>query len=74
MPVALLLALVSAWAIVDPLPEFAPVIPPVIVLTVHVNVLAALAVNAILVAIPLHIVAELAVVTTGVGLTVTVIE
>jgi hypothetical protein len=47
--------------------------PPVIVPTVHVNVLAADAVNAILVAVALQIVAVLAVVTTGVGLTVTVI-
>jgi hypothetical protein len=47
--------------------------PPVIVPTVHVKVLAALAVNAILVGVALHIVAVLAVVTTGLGLTVTVI-
>jgi hypothetical protein len=50
----------------------APVIPPVIVPTVHVNVLAALAVNAIFVAVALQTVAVLAVVTAGVGLTVTV--
>jgi hypothetical protein len=49
------------------------VILPVIVPTVHVNVLAALAVNAMFVAVALHIVAVLAVVTTGLGLTVTVI-
>jgi hypothetical protein len=46
---------------------------PVIVPTVHVNVLAALAVKAMFVAVPLHIVAVFAVVTTGVGFTVTVI-
>jgi hypothetical protein len=45
----------------------------VIVPTVHVNVLAADAVNAIFVAVALQIVAVFAVVTTGLGLTVTVI-
>ena len=50
-----------------------PVIPPVMVPTVHVKVLAALAVNTMLVAVPLQIVAVFAVVTTGVGFTVTVI-
>jgi hypothetical protein len=73
VPLAVLLGLVSVWAIVDPLPLDAPVIAPVIVPTVHVNVLAAVAVNAIFVAVALQIVAVLAVVTTGVGLTVTVI-
>jgi hypothetical protein len=58
---------------VFPVPALAPVMPPVIVPTVHENVLAADAVNAILVAVPLQIVAVFAVVTTGVGLTVTVI-
>ena len=58
---------------VDPAPLEAPVMPPVIVPTVHVNVLAALAVNAMFVAVALQIVAVLAVVTTGVGFTVTVI-
>jgi hypothetical protein len=65
--------LVSVWAIVDPLPALAPVILPVIVPTVQVNVLGADAVNAIFVAVALQIVAVFAVVTTGVGLTVTVI-
>ena len=63
----------SVCAIVDPLPPLAPVIDPVIVPTVHVNVEAVDDVNAIFVAVPLQIVAVLAVVTTGVGLTVTVI-
>jgi hypothetical protein len=58
---------------VFPAPLEAPVIPPVIVPTVHVNVLAVDAVNPIFVAVALQIVAVLAVVTTGVGLTVTVI-
>jgi hypothetical protein len=73
VPAALLLGLVNVCAIVAPLPFDAPVIAPVIVPTVHVNVLAALAVREILVAFPLHREAVLAVVTTGVGLTVTVI-
>jgi hypothetical protein len=58
---------------VAPLPALAPVIPPVIVPTVHVNVLAALAVNPMLVAVALHTEAVFAVVTAGVGFTVTVI-
>jgi hypothetical protein len=45
---------------------------PVIVPTVHVNVLAAVAVSAMFVAVPLQIAAVFAVVTAGVGLTVTV--
>jgi hypothetical protein len=49
------------------------VIPPVIVPIVHAKVLAALAVKEILVAVALHIAAVFAVVTAGVGLTVTVI-
>ena len=47
--------------------------PPVIVPIVHVNVLAEVAVNAIFVAVALQIAAVFAVVTTGVGLTVTVL-
>jgi hypothetical protein len=73
VPAVALEGLVSVWLIVDPLPALAPVILPVIVPTVHVNVLAALAVKVIFVGVPLQIVAVLAVVTTGVGLTVTVI-
>jgi hypothetical protein len=73
VPVTLLLGLVNVCAMVDPVPELAPEMPPVIVPSVHEKVLAALAVNAMLVAVPLHIVAVLAVVTTGVGFTVTVI-
>ena len=73
VPGVVLLGLFKVCAIVDPLPAVAPVMPPVIVPTVHVNVLLAVAVNAIFVAVPLHTVAVLAVVTTGVGLTVTVI-
>jgi hypothetical protein len=68
-----LLGLVSVCVIFAPVPAVAPVIPPVIVPILHENVLVALAVKAIAVAFPLHMVAEFAVVTTGVGLTVTVI-
>jgi hypothetical protein len=50
----------------------APVILPVIAPIDQLNVLGADAVSTILVAVPLQIVAALAVVTTGVGLTVTV--
>ena len=47
--------------------------PPVIVPIVHVNVLATLAAKAMLVPVPLQIVFVAAVVTVGVGFTVTVI-
>ena len=58
---------------VAPLLALAPVIPPVLVPNVHANVLAALEVKAILVAVALQILdAFTALVTTGVGLTVTV--
>jgi hypothetical protein len=67
-----LLGLVRVCAIVLPDDPVAPVILPVIVPTVQVNVLGAVAVNAMFVAVPLQIAAVLAVVTAGVGLTVTV--
>ena len=51
----------------------APVIPPVTVPTVQLNVLATLAVKLIFGPVPLQVVAVLAVVTTGDGFTVTVI-
>jgi hypothetical protein len=73
VPAVALLGLFKVCAIVAPLPALAPVIPPVIVPTVHVNVLAEVAVNAMFVAVALQIAAVFAVVTTGVGLTVTVI-
>jgi ABC-type proline/glycine betaine transport system permease subunit len=56
-----------------PDPAVAPEIPPVIVPTVHAKLLGALAVSAILVPVLLHIAFVAAVVTAGVGLTVTVI-
>lgn len=73
VPAALLLGLESVCAIVAPDPAVAPVMPPVTVPIAHVNVLAAVAVNAILVVPPLQIAAVFAVVTAGVGFTVTVI-
>jgi hypothetical protein len=72
VPAALLLGLDKVCAIVAPLPAVAPVMPPVTVPIVQVKVLAALAVNAMFVAVPLQIAAVFAVVTAGVGLTVTV--
>lgn len=68
-----MLGLLSVCAMELPDPAVAPVMPPVVVPIVHVNVLAVLAVSPMLVALPLQIAAVLAVVTTGVGLTVTVI-
>jgi len=51
----------------------APVIPPVIVPIVHAKLLGALAVNAIAGLDPLQVLAVAALVTAGIGLTVTVI-
>ncbi len=74
VPAVALLGLVSVCAMVLPEPLDAPVIPPVIAPTVQVNVLGAVAVNGILVAVLLQIAtADGTPVTTGVGCTVTVI-
>ena len=73
VPAAELLGFVRVCAMVAPDPADAPVMPPLIVPIVHVNVLAAVAVSAIFVAVALQIVAVLAVVTAGLGFTVTVI-
>lgn len=68
-----MLGLFKVWAIVLPLPPLAPVIPPVIAPIVQLNVLGAVALNGIFVAVLLQI-ANVAgtPVTTGVGCTVTV--
>ena len=58
---------------VFPRPAEAPVMLPDTVPMVHVNVLGALAVNAIAGLVPLHVAAVFGVVTTGRGLTVTTI-
>ena len=63
--------LVSVWLMVDPLPDEAPV-TPVTVPIVQLKVLAAEAVSEIFGLVPLQVTAVLAVVTAGVGLTVTV--
>lgn len=73
VPAVVLLGLFSVCAIVEPDPALAPVMLPVMVPTVQLNVLAAVAVRAILVALPLQMAAVAAVVITGLGLTVTVI-
>jgi hypothetical protein len=73
VPAVELLGLFNVCAIVLPDPAVAPVIPPVTVPIVHVNVLGADEVSAMFVAVALQIDAVLAVVTAGVGLTVTVI-
>lgn len=57
----------------EPDPALAPVIPPVIVPTVQLNVLGVDEVRLMLVVAPLQIVAVATVVTDGLGLTVTVI-
>jgi hypothetical protein len=51
VPGVALLGLFKVCAIRLPVPAVAPVIPPVIVPTVHANVLVALAVNAMFVAV-----------------------
>jgi hypothetical protein len=56
-----------------PEPALAPVIPPVIVPIVQANVLGAVAVSEIFGPVALHVEAVAAVVTEGVGFTVTVI-
>jgi hypothetical protein len=68
-----LLGLFSTWLIVDPDPGAAPVIPPVTAPIVHAKLLGAVAAREILVLFPLQIVSVGAVVTDGVGYTVTVI-
>jgi hypothetical protein len=59
--------------IVAPEAADAPVIEPVFVPNVQAKLLAALAVNAMLGLVPLHVLAVFEVVTAGVGFTVTVI-
>lgn len=73
VPAAVLPGLVSTSLIVFPVPAFPPVMPPVMVPTVQLKVLAAEAVKAILGLVPLQMAVVAAVVTTGRGLTVTVI-
>jgi hypothetical protein len=63
--------LVNTWLINEPDPALAPVIPPLMVPTVHVNVLATDDVSVMLVFVPLQIAAVLDVVTNVVGFTVT---
>jgi hypothetical protein len=65
--------LVNVWLIVEPDPAAAPLILPLFVPNVQLKLLAALAVSERFEPAPLHIVAVAAVVTTGMGFTVTVI-
>lgn len=68
-----MLGLVNVWLIVEPVPALAPVMLPVIIPIVQLKLLGAVAASAIFVVPPLQIADVFAVVTTGVGLTVTVI-
>ena len=72
-PEVLLLGLVSVWAMLLPLVAVAPVMLPVFVPSVQAKVLAALAVKLRLGLVPLQVEADVALVTAGVGFTVTVI-
>lgn len=67
-----MLGFVSVCAMAEPDPALAPVMLPVIVPIVQVNVLGAVAARAIFVVPPLQMAAVFAVVTTGLGFTVTV--
>ena len=67
-----MLGLVRSWSIVDPELALSPVIPPVIVPMVQAKALDADASKAIFVLLPLQMALVFVVVTTGVGLTVTV--
>ena len=68
VPGVALLGLFSVCAMVLPLPALAPVMPPVIVPIVQANVLGAVALSAMFVAVLLHIATvEGTPVTTGVG-------
>jgi hypothetical protein len=71
-PAVALPGLVSVWLMIFPEPAVAPVIPPLIAPIVHVNVLEEVDDNAMFGDVPLQMVALLAVVTAGVGFTVTV--
>lgn len=73
VPAAVLPGLTSVWLIVDPVPALAPVMLPVIVPTVQLKLDGVLAVSPMLGLVPLQISNAAAVVTTGVGFTVTVI-
>lgn len=68
-----MLGLDNIWLIVLPEPALAPVIPPEIVPIVQVKVLGVLAVKAIAVLTPSQVAKAFAVVTVGLGFTVTVI-
>lgn len=72
-PAVVVLGLVSVCAMVEPEVALAPVILPVLVPNVQAKLLAADAVKPMLVALPVQTDAVLAVVTAGIGLTVTVI-
>jgi len=73
LPAVELLGLVKVWLIVEPEPADAPVIAPILVPNVHAKVLAVLDVRLMFGPVPLQIAAVVAVVTDGVGFTVTVI-
>lgn len=62
-----MLGFVNAWLIVVPDPAVAPVMPPVMVPIVHAKLLGAVAVSAMFVFEPLHIVLVAGVVIEGVG-------
>jgi hypothetical protein len=72
VPALVVLGLTRVWLIVPPLPALAPVIPPVTVPTVHVNVLGTLEVSVRLVLELLQMAVVTGLVTAGVGFTVTV--
>lgn len=72
VPAVALLGLVNVWLMVLPEAALAPVIPPVTIPMVQAKLLGALAVKEILGPVPLHVLAVDALVTSGIGFTVTV--
>jgi len=71
-PAVDVLGLVRIWLIVAPVPAPAPVMLPVIVPTTQLKLLGTLAVRLMFGPVPLQVLAVVALVTVGVGLTVTV--
>jgi hypothetical protein len=72
VPAVALEGLVNVWLIVEPAPADAPVIPPVIVPTVHEKLAGALDVSEMFVPVLLQIASVAGLVTAGVGFTVIV--
>lgn len=69
-----LLGLPKTWLMVPPVPELAPVMLPVLVPNVQVNVLGIVAVRLMFGPVPLQVLSGVALVRLGAGITFTVIS